>query len=191
MSFRKNNYFFFRTTGCTLRRPADAKPENIKMMDKSGKLHELVESTIIDIFRKFDMLLNRELSYIEFKGFFECLGKNLSEKEFKTMILDKFASTSKGLSLRGFIDFFKDAIATYGEEDIWKWFDLLGYDHDLYSVRSRCFILTIHSERELAVTVRDAIQTDLDNRANVLLIQKYGQSMDVRKGIRAFYALSK
>ena len=85
------------------------------MLDKNGKLHELVESTIIDIFRKFDMLLNRELSYIEFKGFYECLNKNLSEKEFKTQILDKYCSTAKGLSLRGFLDFFKDSILHYGE----------------------------------------------------------------------------
>ena len=104
-----------RTTGCTLRRPADAKSENIKMVDKNGKMNELVESTIIDIFRKFDMLLNRELSYIEFKGFFECLNKSISEKEFKAQILERYASSSRGLTQRGFICFFKDAIIQQGE----------------------------------------------------------------------------
>jgi len=180
-----------RTTGCTLRRPADARPENIKMLEKSGKLNELVESTVIDIFRKFDMLLNRELSYIEFKGFFECLNKNISEKEFKTQILDRYTSSNRGITQRGFINFFKDAIIQNGEENIWKWFELLGYDRDLYSVRSRCFILTIHSENEVNVTVRDAIQTDLDTRANILLIQKFGVNMEVKKGIRAFYVFHK
>jgi len=68
---------------------------------------------------------------------------------------------------------------------------LLGYDRDLYSVRSRCFILTIHSENEVNVTVRDAIQTDLDTRANILLIQKFGVNMEVKKGIRAFYVFHK
>jgi len=30
------------------------------------------------------MLLNRELSYCEFKGFCECIGRNISEKEFQS-----------------------------------------------------------------------------------------------------------
>jgi len=51
--------------------------------------------------------------------------------------------------------------------------------------------LTLHSEHEISVTVRDAIQTDLDNRANILLLQKYGISMDLKKGIRAFYVFHK
>ena len=46
-------------------------------------MHELLETTLEDIFRKFDMLLNRELTFCEFKGFSECLGRsNITEKEF-------------------------------------------------------------------------------------------------------------
>jgi calpain-15 len=108
-----------RTTGCTLRRPPDAKPENIRSI-KNGKFHDLVESTIIDIFRKFDMLLNRELSYIEFKAFYECLNKFISEKDFVTQILEKYASTQKGISLRGFIEFWKDALNQYGEVSLFS-----------------------------------------------------------------------
>ena len=51
--------------------------------------------------------------------------------------------------------------------------------------------MTLHSEHEISVTVRDAIQTDLDNRSNILLIQKYGINMEVKKGIRAFYVFHK
>ena len=35
------------------------------------------------------------------------------------------------------------------------------------------------------------MQTDLDNRSNVLIISKYGKEMEVKKGIRAFYSISK
>lgn len=45
-------------------------------------MHELLNNTLNDIFRKFDMLLNRELSFCEFKGFCECINRNLTEKEF-------------------------------------------------------------------------------------------------------------
>jgi hypothetical protein len=52
----------------------------------------LFEITANDIFRKFDMLLNRELGYLEFKGFYECLGKEISEDEFN-QVLDLYSST--------------------------------------------------------------------------------------------------
>jgi hypothetical protein len=73
---------------------------------------------------------------------------------------------------------------------IWGWLENLGYDRDLYSVRSRCIILTLHSEIELSVTVRDAIQTDLDNRTNILIIEKYGQELEVKPGFRTLYTFS-
>ena len=52
----------------------------------------LFESTANDIFRKFDMLLNRELGYSEFKGFCDCVGKHMTEEEFNKDILSKFVN---------------------------------------------------------------------------------------------------
>lgn len=104
-----------KTTGCTLKRPIDAANEDIKMLDKNRRLNEIVHSTIIDIFRKYDMLLTRELTYVEFKGFYECLNKTITQQEFEGQILNHYPSTQRGLTLAGFLDFFKDAILTYGE----------------------------------------------------------------------------
>eukprot|EP01017_Pseudomicrothorax_dubius_P043528 TRINITY_DN7268_c0_g4_i1.p1 TRINITY_DN7268_c0_g4~~TRINITY_DN7268_c0_g4_i1.p1 ORF type:complete len:818 (-),score=145.97 TRINITY_DN7268_c0_g4_i1:98-2551(-) len=180
-----------RTTGCTLKRSYDAKLPPIALLTRNGELTKLAECGIIDIFRKFDMLLNRELTYVEFKGFYECLNLTITEREFQTEILSKYSSSSKGISLRGFLEFWKDALLKYGEEQIRGWFELLGYDQTLFSNRSRSFIVTLHSEVEISVTVRDAIQTDLDNRTNVMLIQKHGKEMETKRGIKAYYALQK
>jgi len=81
------------TTGCMLWRPVDAGDDHIQLIDSWGNFDELFESAVQDIFWKFDMLLNRELSYTEFRGFYECIGKNLTESEFKNDILDKYCST--------------------------------------------------------------------------------------------------
>lgn len=100
-----------RTTGCTLRRPEDAKPKDkkniVKLLVPAGssdtiqksslstdkrQMSTLFDITANDIFRKFDMLLNRELGYLEFKGFYECIGKDITEPEFNK-ILDNFSST--------------------------------------------------------------------------------------------------
>lgn len=59
-------------------------------MDSQENFNELFDLTLNDVFRKFDMLLNRELSYTEFRGFYECLGKNLAEAEFRNEILEKY-----------------------------------------------------------------------------------------------------
>jgi hypothetical protein len=47
------------------------------------------------------MLLTKEMSYVEFKGFFECLEKKITQKEFEVNILGKYQSTKKGITLKG------------------------------------------------------------------------------------------
>jgi len=74
------------------------------------------------------MLLNRELSYTEFRGFYECIGKNLTEAEFKSDILDKYCSTSRGITFRGFKDFWHNSIVKSGEQTVMNWLENLGYD---------------------------------------------------------------
>ena len=65
------------------------------------------------------------------------------------------------------------------EDIMFEWLSNLGYDQDLYSIRSRCFILTFHSSVDLSVAVRDAVQTDLDMRTNLLVMDKFGQELEV------------
>lgn len=85
------------------------------MMDKNGKLNEIVLSTIKDVFRKYDLLLTNELTFVEFKGFYECINKTINQPEFESNILNNYSSSQKGLTVAGFIEFFKDNIITYGE----------------------------------------------------------------------------
>ncbi len=114
----------------------------------------------------------------------------MSEVEFKNEILEKYCSSSRGITLRGFKEFWQSSIKAYGEQTIWNWLENLGYDLDLYSLRSRVFILTLHCEQELAVTVRDSIQTDLDNRTNIAILAKYGQELESKRGFATFYTFS-
>lgn len=43
-----------RTSGVALKRPITAKNEFIKLLDKNGNIHPLVELAIRDIFRRLD-----------------------------------------------------------------------------------------------------------------------------------------
>lgn len=127
-----------RTTGCGLRRPDSAEPEMIKLMDTQGNLNPIFNSTITDIFNKFDLIVSNTIDFKEFKGFLEIFGKSIKdENEFKTSILSKYNSHEGALTLRGFRDWWKQQLLSEGEATVWSWLEKLGYDRDLFSVRSR------------------------------------------------------
>lgn len=95
-----------RTTGCAIRRPIDTLPENIHLLDDNGQPNELFDSTISDIFRKFDLIISNTIDFKEFKGLYDIIGKKINELEFKTNILSKFCSADEGLTIQGFKDWF-------------------------------------------------------------------------------------
>jgi len=79
------------------------------------------------------------------------------------------------LTLAGFRQWFIDAVNTEGQEKVFEWLLKLGYDRDLYSVRSRLFTVTFHSknlggEGQMEVKFRDAIGSDIDNVTNNLIL---------------------
>jgi hypothetical protein len=63
-----------RTTGCAIRRPVDAEPENIKLLDGRGEPTLIFESTLADIFRKFDLVVSNTIDFKEFKAFLDIVG---------------------------------------------------------------------------------------------------------------------
>ncbi len=114
------NYIILpRTTGCFFGRPFD------KMGDESiaelfnyenQSPNSVFIATIKDIFKKFDMLLNRELRYSEFRGFWECITNSpITKEEFEESILSKYTSSNLGITEKGFINFFIDNLLHYGE----------------------------------------------------------------------------
>ena len=119
LTLQPGNYIILpRTTGCLFGKPYDKVNQNINpIYNKSeDKFNQIFISTIKDIFKKFDMLLYRELKYNEFKGFWECVtGGTLSSDEFKHNILDRYNSSADGLTEKGFIGFFQDMYLNKGE----------------------------------------------------------------------------
>lgn len=66
-----------------------------------------------DIFKKFDMLLTRQLKYSEFRGFWECItSTDISQEDFKKNILNRYVSSNEGITEKGFIKFFEDTLNT-------------------------------------------------------------------------------
>lgn len=102
-----------RTSGCTLRRPLNAPSEFIKLIDSNGDLHPLVELTVRDIFNRLDSVeVNRALEFGEFVEFYEKLGIEYEESEYRQKVLKNFCASQdkQQVNLRGFLEFFKQQI---------------------------------------------------------------------------------
>ena len=62
---------------------------------------------------------------------------------------------------------------------MWTWLEKLGYDRDLYLIRSRTFMLSVHSrsleeEQGLEVRIKDAVGTDIEDKVNEMVLEMYG-----------------
>ena len=173
------NYIIFpRTSGCLFgQAKSNNNSQTILYDSNSQELSEIFINTIKDIFKKFDLLLNRYLGYKEFKGFWECVqnDKTINEKYFNNNILNRYQSYLNGITEKGFIDFFKDTyLSRNGKEEIYNWLNKLGYDRDLYPLKSRCFMISFHSETPIKVSVFNTLNTYLYNKIERLILKANG-----------------
>ena len=91
------------------------------MIDPDSEYDQLTktaEFTIRDIFKKYDLLGGRDLSYDEFSAFYTTLGYTLTEEDFNTNLLGPYNSTATGLTINGFLNFFQDSIKKFGEVEM-------------------------------------------------------------------------
>jgi len=177
-----------RTSGCNIKRPAEAaEPEGVRLQDDKGNLSLMFESTLTDIFKKFDLVITNSLDFKEFNDFLNVLGKAklASDVEFKNQVLSKFNSNEKAITLKGFKQWWRQELDNTSAETVFAHLAKLGYDKDLYSLRSRRFNITFHSKslegsKALEVRVRDAIGTDIDRSVSQMILKEFGK--DLKKG---------
>ena len=130
-------------------------------------------------------MINNVLEYSEFQEFYQRLGLQLTEQEFKQKILEKFCNNDQGgVNRRGFLAFWRNAIKTQGEAAVYKWFEKWGYDQDLHPFESRCFMLTIHSIQPIAIQIEEATpQKDYDDVVNKTIVERFGEEMEQKEGV--------
>lgn len=143
----------------------------------------IVTSVLHDIFEKYDIVANEFLSYKELKAFYEYIGLTLNEQQYDD-IVNKFGKKEfknanvEGLSEKGFINLFYSLIENKPLSYIKDLFEKLGYNSCLFSNRTRVFMVTIHSDKPVNMSIKDALADNIDFVTTKLLIKKYGKSMD-------------
>lgn len=84
------------------------------LVNDEGIITKTFANVIEDIFRKFDIIMGRELSFTEFSQLYLMTGEKLTEEEFRESFLSNYCSTAEGITLRGLIDFFQTSIREKG-----------------------------------------------------------------------------
>ena len=179
-------YVIPRSVGTCLHFPN----ENSKEIIDYSRSNPIIVSAVRDIFEKYDITANEFLSYKELKVFYNFLEKDLSEMDY-AQIVEKFGKRDvrtgklEGLSETGFVNLFFYVIENKGRDYAARVFKNLGYSESLFSYRSRVFMLTIHSEEPVNLTIKEALKENIDFVANKLLIRKFGKLIESADGERA------
>jgi hypothetical protein len=170
------------TSGCYLQRPAAAKPKAFPLMTEEGDLHPLFQSTIKDIFRRFDTDISQELGFEEFSSFAARIGQHIDQQTFTEVIKNKYTSTEQGVTLQGLYELFIVGVYDLGEETVRQWIQALGYDTDFYSVESKPVVLTSHSDFPVTLTPLPTT-TELITQVWTRLAQAYGKDASSSRSI--------
>ena len=99
-----------RTTGCNVKKPLDADSEDKAqpLLQVNGELTPLAQSTVDDIFKKFDLVITNTMDFKEFQQLSTIIGLKTTDIEFKNNILPNYCCSNSGLTKRGFRAWFRD-----------------------------------------------------------------------------------
>jgi calpain-15 len=161
-----------RTTGCAMQRPAGVQVNTISLMH-GEELNPLFRSTLVDLFRKANVMLGEDLSPHEFTSLFAEVDYSMSEAKV-TEIFQKYVSSAVGITLDGFLHYMHDLTREVGEERLYEWLTAWGYDRDLMSVGSKHFILTLHSDEALKVLMHKVKSPVLSQKTDELVLMTHG-----------------
>ena len=178
------------TSGCLIQGPSSISPEKSKLFLSSGLPNPFFSSALADIFNKHDSKDEQILQYDKFKQIFDKVGKTIYEAEFRQKILKKFQSSDDGITLEGFQQFWYQQAKTLNEETIWEWLETQGYDRDFYSVLSRIYFISFHSDNDVNIEVRKN-SCGFEDIICKYLISKNGVEFESDGNVKVHYYFSK
>ena len=118
--------------------------------------HPYFASTLNDVFRKLDLVVNGQLSAHELNQFGRMIQEpffmNIRDDDFDTEDFDDINCNEDGVSLLGFKQLL---FRNFKDNEIMGILRKLGYDECLYSLKSRAFMMSFHATDEITVDVED------------------------------------
>ena len=151
-----------------------------KIFNEYDVQDKIILSVIRDIFQKFDIICDRYLNFNEVKAFYKFFDQDLTKEKYQTL-RDKYSvekavdEVSEGISQKGFVVLFSDLLKTKNHKEQLDFFEKLGYDKDLFSHTMRLFTLTLHTNNNVKVVSKDALEENMDFITYKLIIKNKGK----------------
>lgn len=114
----------------------------------------------------------------------------MDEAQFEAL-LEELPSYEKGLTSEGLVEFFREMCGRYDQETIVGWLKAWGYDEDLYSVKSRNYVLTLHSKSRLKVQLHKVKDQQMNEMVNIMLMQTQSEQKLSNSGVNLHCLLEK
>ena len=164
-----------RTIGALMSAPSDPQPPIDPYFTFNDRkiMHPNYFSTINDVFRKLDLEMNGVVTSSEMNQFGHLIDDekwiNFTEEELGSGSFEGISCSSEGITKYGFMQLMMREDPETLNENLRK----LGYDESLYSLKSRVFTISFHTEYDLRVRVGDACKTELNERAWDLMMENH------------------
>lgn len=164
------------TTGALLTKPLGAETGKIEFKVQFQHItmpHPYYFSTMNDIFRKVDLALNGKLSAGELNQFGKIIDnkemQKLKQTDFTSSAFKTYSCDKEGLTNLGFKQYL---FRNLKDKQISTMLDKLGYDQQLYSTKSRVFVMTFQSDYPIKVKINESIFGDMNKRVWDLYMNK-------------------
>ena len=142
-------------------------------MDGVETFNKLAYSAINDIFRKIDLQLDGVLTSKELNQFGQITDEDffrkITDRTFTSRDFEDISWTENGLTRFGMTQI----LNSFPESKLKKMFSRMGYDDRMFSMKSRVFVITFHSSIPLRVAIKDAIKSDINEKAINLIMDDY------------------
>ena len=135
----------------------------------------LYRSTLLDIFHKATYEMTGYMSYAELRDLLQETGLDFDENRYQ-LCLQAYSSTPQGLTREGFVEMMIAQTAEAGEERVRRWLQGWGYGKDLFSSKSRTYVISVHCEKDCVELKTEQLGTrELDHKASLIELQQFGQ----------------
>lgn len=133
---------------------------------------------INETFEKLDILDQGRITKQELDTFYSFLKRNITVNEVHEILQPYYSEfkfvDNETYDKKAFAILFKETYMEYNDKSKKEFFDLLGYNADCLSVRSRVFGLTIHSQEPIEVSTEDALKNGIDQTTLRLILKNHG-----------------
>ena len=127
-----------------------------------------------DIFRKYDVTMQQRLDFQEFSRLVADVGEPPLDQQTWNHLITDYCGNEHGIPFRAVEAYFtRDHTA-----DIRKMLSLLGYSKSLWSGKSRCFVLSVHSEADVVVKRVDLRTPDISEKVQAHFLKSTSEPHD-------------